>query len=123
MLHFKDSHLYNSEYLAEWEIRPDTVQHTITLETLIDRGLLYWTPTNCRTAGDLRDDIERALSQGSESAHDIGFYLGFLVRKFGARGSTEEIAENIPCEIARPYSVHELKHMKDKYQAKNVFLE
>lgn len=40
MLHFKDSHLYNSEYLAEWEIRPDTVQHTITLETLIDRGLL-----------------------------------------------------------------------------------
>jgi hypothetical protein len=87
-LHFENSHLYPSEYLAEWEIKPNAVQHSITLKTLLDRGLFRgWDESllDFERVEDLRNGIGRMLFNRIRMLTSLVWGLGFMAQKFGAR--------------------------------------
>jgi hypothetical protein len=83
-LGFKDSHLFSTEYLAEGEINPGAVQHSITLRTLIDRGLFSdWNALdkNITNSDDLHHYIGNMLFESNMNPYKIGLALGsFVIR-------------------------------------------
>jgi hypothetical protein len=123
---FEKPHLYSSEYLAEWEIRSDAVQHSITLETLIDRGLFSkWDESelSLRSVEDLRKYIGNVLFNGCQNAYELGLGLGFMARTFGARAPSKHIAKKLLHEIVKPSFVDDFGYAIIRYKPAKIVLD
>ena len=104
-LHFENPGLYSSEYLAEWQIEPKAIQHSMTLKTLIGRGLFPRWDESKRKFGhveDLRNKVGKTLFNGYQTAYKLGLGLGLVARKFGAKALSMDIARKLLDEVIRP---------------------
>lgn len=83
------------EMVFEWSI-PDTfVMHQVSLHTLMSRGLLqdYLFRDGLYTTGELRCLIAEKFRQSHPM--DIGYYLAFFTKMFGARAPLRWLPEQL----------------------------
>jgi hypothetical protein len=89
--------LYASEYVFKWEIPEEYIIHTVSLQTIIDRGLgmeRYIGNDGIAPSTDaLRCLMATEYLDDSIWQYEIGLNLGFMARRFGARAPLLDIAE------------------------------
>lgn len=94
-----DSRKFRHEYLFEWEISSRYVEHMVSVETLLSRGLSLKSYLDVN--GHLPDLQEfRCLMMNTFlrnplDGYDVGRGLGHMARSFGARAPVREIALRI----------------------------
>jgi hypothetical protein len=86
---------YKHEYIFEWEVPQKYIIHTVSLQTLMDRGLgvenyiEHGRPPSTQT---LKERMSIDYLFPSTCGDEIGLNLGFMARCFGARAPVLEIA-------------------------------
>ncbi|KAH8430042.1 uncharacterized protein LDX57_007713 [Aspergillus melleus] len=101
----ENPNFFEHEYIFEWEIPEQYVEHRVSLQTLLDRGL------------DLRDylddtkrlpDLQTLRQEMTEhrlnpyfTGDNISRSLGRMARCFGARAPVPEIASQIMADCPR----------------------
>ncbi|KAJ9130179.1 hypothetical protein NKR23_g12317 [Pleurostoma richardsiae] len=106
-----DSGLFRHEFVFEWAIPEEYVLHTVSLQTLMDRGLeweQHFAEKPLSTAS-LLDVIAWDLlsAERGYDPWDIGVRLGYFARTFGARAPVDWIAHQLFYDCARPKIVYE----------------
>ncbi|PHH88517.1 hypothetical protein CDD83_7439 [Cordyceps sp. RAO-2017] len=93
---------FKHEYLFEWAIPQEYVVHTVTLQTLRDRGLASELDEfRCTEQGILPpvSILKKAMAEhylrDNQDYWDIGVALGYLARNFGAKAPVHWIANQI----------------------------
>jgi hypothetical protein len=99
----EDQKKFDSEFIFEWEIEEEYVVHTVSLRTLLDRGLCfdnYTEPVYHRrhrtwrrqlpSTSDLRTEIAKGVSGRDPFEH--GVHSARMAKCFGARAPVEEVA-------------------------------
>lgn len=129
----KNVYQFLSEYVVEWEIRAEAIEHSVTLQALIARGLyqfLGWDNTKGGTGRifgstqDLRDAIGRSLFNGNQNPFEIRLQLGRMTRIFGARAPLKRIAKEILDKIVKSGVNIEFIDISVRYElAKNVLTD
>lgn len=98
----EDSTIFKHELLFEWAIPKEFVQHTITVGTLLQRGLTleqYLENGQLPCTTQLRDAMAETFFRG-ENAWEMGLSLGFFAQKFGAWSPHMWIAHQLLWDIA-----------------------
>ena len=89
---------FHYEFVFEWGIPEDYVEHKVSLQTLMDRGLRI---------GDVSSTKEFRVSSSREfeggCPFEIGLSLGFFARNFGARAPLTWIAHQLYYDCVRPW--------------------
>jgi hypothetical protein len=102
-LEVEDPMLYQSEYVFEWKIPSKYILHTVSLQTLIDRGLdieRYIDGDGRPPSTDtLRDGLATYYFGYSTNEYETGLSLGFMARCFGARAPVLLIARRFIDEV------------------------
>ena len=98
------------EYIFEWEIKDQYVEHTVSVETLLDRGL----DLDSCLQNDLLPNLRgfRGLMMDMILDHPLGGYsagskLGQMARCFGARAPVKEIANSLLTDCPSHISANE----------------
>lgn len=97
---------FEHEFLFEWAIPHEYVEHSVTMKTLLSRGL---GPLKYLQSGKAKSSTEElklglleALIQGEWDAWDIGLSLGGLAKRFGAKSPFGWIADQLCWDIVGP---------------------
>jgi hypothetical protein len=102
------------EYLFEWEIPKKYLIHTVSVQTLLNRGLNMEYYLHNGKFPNTRELLERFTStmfKPSYSAYEIGLELGLLVRAFGARAPVCQVARQLLYDcVRRIYRDREILH-------------
>jgi hypothetical protein len=98
------------EYIFEWEIKDQYVEHTVSVETLFDRGLDLGAYLQNDRLPDLR--VFRGLMTDMIldlplDGYSVGRKLGRMARCFGARAPVKEIANGLLTDCPSWISVDE----------------
>lgn len=101
------------EYLFEWKIPEKSVKHTVSVKTLLSRGLdLEIYLNRDHNHGDrlpslqtVRSMMAEGISDSSIEGYDFGRYLAHIAQCFGARAPTQEIALRLLEDCPRSYRV------------------
>jgi hypothetical protein len=101
----EDPNVFEYEYIFEWEVPEQYVEHRVSLQTLLDRGLDlcdYLDDTDhLPDLKTLRKEMTERLLNPSFSGYDIGRSLGRMARCFGARAPVYEIASQLLTDCPR----------------------
>lgn len=114
----RDADKFKHEFLFEWAIPDDFVVHSVSIKTLLDRGLTLkkllikdqrslWLPPTAELCHGMADDIFRTDSD----AWEIGLALGFFVRPFGARAPSCWIASQLFWDLIQSSPWGTLKYL------------
>lgn len=119
---FEYPEIFKYEYLVEWAIPESLVVHSVSLQTLMDRGLNWYQgdlqhlseyePTvdlRARIAADIRR-IEHKYGYC-----DVGIYLGSFASLFGARAPINWVAHQLLYDCARIEAVDDGDNFRLKY--------
>lgn len=105
--------LYYHEFVFEWAIPEEYVLHEVSLQTLMDRGLEWGqyliqdgTEPQYVSTADLRCCIAENL-QSRYGPWDVGVYLGFFGKTFGARAPIDWIAHQLFYDCVQTQLVEE----------------
>lgn len=121
-----DADKFKHEFLFEWAIPDDFVVHSVSIKTLLDRGLTLKKllikdqrlPPTAELCHKMRDDIFRTDSD----AWEIGLALGFFVRPFGARTPSCWIASQLFWDLIQGCARGTLKYLGIPQSVKIVSL-
>ncbi|GFF60995.1 hypothetical protein IFM51744_10551 [Aspergillus udagawae] len=106
----EDPNVFEYEYIFEWEVPEQYVEHRVSLQTLLDRGLDlcdYLDETDhLPDLKTLRKEMTKRLLNPSFSGYDIGRSLGRMARCFGARAPVYEIASQLLTDCPRRIGVN-----------------
>ncbi|KAB8232610.1 uncharacterized protein BDW43DRAFT_311995 [Aspergillus alliaceus] len=92
----KDSRKFKHEYVFEWEIPDQYVEHMVSVETLLDRGLNLDSYLEGDHLPDLRGFRSSMIDMFlGDDGLCVGRELGRMARCFGARAPVKEIANSI----------------------------
>ncbi|KAK4086110.1 hypothetical protein Purlil1_9639 [Purpureocillium lilacinum] len=99
--------VYSHEYVFEWAIPPDLVVHTVSVKTLLDRGLALDKYRRFKTGRGYILPRVRKLKQlmaddyfpNSWDGWDVGTSLGIFARPFGARAPVHWIARQFYFDV------------------------
>lgn len=95
----KESYKLKHEYLFEWEIPDRYVEHRVSVETLLDRGLSFedYLTDDGRLPclEEFRSLMIKKVLNPAFNGYTIGKHLGQMARCFGARAPVKEIANQI----------------------------
>lgn len=106
--------IYASEYVFEWEIPPKYIIHTVSLQTLIDRGLGIgrYIAENGRppSTDTLKDLMATSYLDDSIWQYEVGLNIGLMAKCFGARPPVLDIARQSidECTVEHYYDYHDL---------------
>ena len=103
---------YKHEYIFEWEIPKNCINHKISLKTLLKRGFkldLFLEPNGngALPLNHLRGILANAVFNSSCGGYDNGMNLGYMARCFGARAPVLDLAHQISSECT---SLHEIDY-------------
>jgi len=98
----EDPILFRSEYLAEWEISPQMVTHTITLKTLLYRYPDLKPDFRVSNTKILREMITHKIFSDIEDLWDLRHQLGYFAVRFGARAPLQDISFDIFTDLVKP---------------------
>lgn len=88
---------YASEYVFEGEIPPEYIRHTVSLQTLIDRGLglerYIGNDGIAPSTNTLKYLMATEYLDDSTWQYEIGLNIGFMARCFGAQAPVLDIAK------------------------------
>jgi hypothetical protein len=100
---FEDSDKFKHEFVFEWAIPAGFISHTVTVKTLLDRGLSmdkYLTGDGqLLSTSQLRCAMAETYF-GDDCLWEIGLDLGYFAMYFGARSPLGWIAEQLLWDIA-----------------------
>lgn len=129
----KDAGKFKNEFLFEWAVPSEFVMHSVTVDTLLLRGL------DSRTDGLITEkgastqnsclDFAEVFFRDCDDAWDIGIRLGFFARCFGANAPSCWIAQQLCWDLtwrkgARTHGLPEAAWMQfpdEKKQYLDVF--
>jgi hypothetical protein len=113
----EEPQLFRYEYLFEWEIPAKYLVHTVSVETLMNRGFdmdLYLHNNVFPNTHDLRWRFASIMLKPWYEGYDIGLGLGLMVRAFGARAPVRQLA----LQLVR--DCHTVRQIDNK--SRNVFI-
>ena len=90
---FGNADYFRSEYLFDWEIEEKYVEHIVSLQTLIERGIGRYIDLEIMGMSSLQQRLEERirLLDGFES----GLYFARIAQCFGARAPVSGIAHQL----------------------------
>jgi hypothetical protein len=94
----EESRKFKHEYVFEWEIPGQYVEHIVSVETLLDRGLnldSYLKDDRLPALSEFRRSMVNMILSKPLDGYCVGQELGRMARSFGARAPVEEIAHGI----------------------------
>jgi hypothetical protein len=103
--------LFKSEYVFNWEISEEYVDHVVSLRTLLDRDIGRYIDLENENTFSLQQDMKRRTKLLEE--FDIKLYFAAIARCFGARVPVQYIASQLCIEAGRNWILSETvsKHL------------
>lgn len=92
-----DGDKFMHEYIFEWEIEHQYVEHMVSVETLLKRGLhlhAFLQDDRLPSLREFRDLMINMIVEPPADGYSVGRELGRIARCFGARAPVEEIAHS-----------------------------
>ncbi|EFY95869.2 hypothetical protein MAA_08677 [Metarhizium robertsii ARSEF 23] len=102
------------KFLFEWAIPDDFVVHSVSIKTLLDRGLTlknFLIGQRLPPTAELCHGMAYDTFPTNSDAWEIGLALGFLVRPFGARAPSCWIASQLFWDLIQGLSWETLKDL------------
>ncbi len=98
----QEKSIFKSEYVFDWEISNEYIDHVVSLRTLLDRGIGQYINLEIANTFALQQDMKRRTKLLEE--FEIGLYFAAIARCFGARAPIQEIASQLCIEAGRSCS-------------------
>lgn len=110
----RDADKFQHEFLFEWAIPDDFVVHSLSIKTLLDRGLTlknFLIGQRLPPTAELCHGMAYNIFRTDSDAWETGLDLGFLVRPFGARAPSWWIASQLFWDLIQGSHWETLKYL------------